>query len=241
MSPLQVGFCSAADLTHVASRFPLVQDLDVALLHAPGDAAAIAAQLARLPLRCLTLRVATDAVLCVLPRNLRALSLREARGAVSDAGLAATFPALSALTSLDLRRCYVITNVSLEAIPTTVCALRLQLCREVTDAHLTALSRLTQLTRLQIMDCRQIGDEGMEAIARHCPGIVDMEVRREAIAVHTAHCTFSYDTYTIRLGVRTYAYKKRLVCYVWVYRFTTSQSALLAWRRWGLWRRACSG
>jgi hypothetical protein len=95
----------------------------------------------------------------------------------SDEGLRAV-STCTALTSLNLSYCTLVTDEGLRAVSTCTVLTSLNLsCSNVTNEGLLAVSRLTGLTSLNLHLCRKITDEGVEALRREASAS-DLHIRR---------------------------------------------------------------
>ena len=84
------------------------------------------------------------------------------------------------LTSIDLRRCYNITDAGVSALARgcpQLTSINLRCCYKMTDAGVSALAQgCPQLTSINLSGCRKMTDAGLSALARGCPQLTSINL-----------------------------------------------------------------
>jgi hypothetical protein len=109
--------------------------------------------------------------------HMRFLDLNRCWNSINDATFACIVR-LPFLTTLNLRYCYLLTDVSLLRLLGNVLlqSLNLRECSAITDDGLSSLARLPALTTLNVRGCNLITDTGLAAIAR-LPSLTTLNLR----------------------------------------------------------------
>ncbi|KNC51860.1 uncharacterized protein AMSG_07953 [Thecamonas trahens ATCC 50062] len=114
-----------------------------------------------------------------LTSALRSLSLATCKD-VTDTGLALALPQLPRLESLDLSRCWGVTDALLASLALAPAAahlrsLNLYMVYQVTDVGITRLAPATpRLVRLNLYKCSLVTDTGLAVVAASCPDLVEL-------------------------------------------------------------------